>query len=331
MINAEQKKDLKLMVDNIYSDINFNKIEHIIRWKWFNLLTYLGLILLLTGAIIWTIFAFNPNFSNLNQKLFLILTIIFLILLFLTMVLIFWVHKKQQQIIKKIKEKFNYQKLLPLYQTILNSNNKIIKIKTIDYQWTINPNNNYYHLNETFNDLIIDGNYDTFAFNLGTVSLTTSAVLDNLQPNLQLQPQNLNYYRCLFLTIDLGQKASHDFEITHKNHYQKNDLTFANFFNYDQDNKILTPAFQEAILVLMQTTKLIPNIKLVNNVLSLHLATINSNNGKDNYDSLFNFPISLNPVTTYHNILNTLAHDYQILIKSLAWLEIAKKVSYKLK
>ncbi|AGM25005.1 hypothetical protein [Spiroplasma chrysopicola] len=325
MINTEQKKDLKLMVNNIYDDIHFNKIHHIISWKWFNLLTYFGLMVFLVGTITCTIFAFNPKFNNLNQNMFLILTIIFLILLFLNLGLIFLVHKKQHQIIKIIKENFNNQKLLPFYQTLIN--NQIIKINKIDYQWTINPNNNYYYVNQTFNDLIIDGEYENLSFNLGTVSVNTSAVLDNLQPNLQLQPQNLNYYRCFFLTINLGQKTNHHFEITHKNHYQKKNLTFANFFNYDQHNKVLTAQFQADILALMQTTKLIPNIKLVNNILSLHLVTINSNNGNDNYDSLFNFPISLNPTTTYHNILNTFEHDYQILIKSLAWIEIAKKIS----
>lgn len=72
----------------------------------------------------------------------------------------------------------------------------------------------------------------------------------------------------------------------------------------------------------MIKTKLIPNLKIKNNILSINLATISTNGWNDNYDSFINLEFSLNNRMMIERIIATIQKDYVTLQKALVWFNL---------
>ncbi|KAF0851030.1 MAG: hypothetical protein EIB84_03630 [Spiroplasma poulsonii] len=324
MINEENSKQIEIAIDNVYQKVIIKKKDRIVAWQWINLFFYLFIMV----SLFLTIFSFVVTYDlhfQLNKTIFLPVGIVAFLCFITTTTLIIFIKKHQKDLTQQIKNNFDITSLIDLYNTIFANIMPDVTITDITTKWTITPTN-HYPINEfKVNDKIIVGKYQNIAFNIGSISQATTTVVDNLEPNLMPKPYNTQYYRYLFLTVTTSNFQNNAFEINRKNKYPKNNLTFDNFFWYDQTNPNITPTLKTLILDNMVTTTLIPNIKVTPKALSLQLATISTNSWIDNCDSLFNFNISLNKNVMLDNMIETIKHDYQTLQKSFVWLNLILK------
>lgn len=321
MVNEENIKQIEITIDNVYQKVIITKKDKIVAWQWINLFFYLFIMV----SLFLTIFSFVVTYDlrfQLNKTIFLPVGTIALLCFIKSTILIIFIKKHQKYLTQQIKNNFDIQLLIDLYNTIFTNIMPNFTISDITTKWTIIPTNHYPIDEFKVNDKIMVGKYQNITFNIGSISQATTTVVDNLQPNLMSKPYNTQYYRYLFLTVTTSNLQNNTFEINRKNKYHKNNLTFDNFFWYDQTNPNITPDLKTLILDNMVTTTLIPNIKVNPKTLSLQLATISTNSWIDNCDSFFNFNISLNKNVMLDNMIETIKHDYQTLQKSFVWLNL---------
>ncbi|WFG99063.1 hypothetical protein M1770_03660 [Spiroplasma citri] len=324
MINEKSIEKIKLTITQIYQKIITKKSDKIVAWQGINLLCLLSLIFNFLLTIFNFVAAYNLHFT-IQKAVFLPLGIVFLLITLVNFIFLIFIRKRQKRLINQLKINLNKTLLINTYNDIFKTIFKTLTITDISSQWTIKPVNLPHLSDFKVNDNIIIGQYHGYNFNFGSINQATTTVVDNLQPNLISKPYNLQYYRYLFLTITSPSLNDRNFEITRKNKYQKNNLTFNNFFWYDQTNAHLTLPLKNRILENMKTTKMIPNIKVTKQTCSLQLATSSINNSKDNYNSLLNIKISLNKKIMVKNILLMLNHDYEILQKGFVWFNLIVK------
>ena len=321
MVNEENIKQIEATIDNVYQKVITKKKDKIVTWQWINLFCYLFIMVSLFLAIFSFVVTYDFHFQ-LKKSILLPVGIVALLCFIASTILIIFIKKQQKHLTQQIRNNIDIKLLINLYNDIFSKIIPGLTISDITTAWTITPTN-HYPINEfKVNDKIMVGQYQKLNFNIGSISQATTTVVDNLQPNLIPKPYNIQYYRYLFLTITTPQLQNNNFEINRKNKYHKNNLTFDNFFWYDQTNPNITASLKKLIFDNMVTTNLIPNIKVAAQTLSLQLATISTNSWIDNYDSFFNFNISLNKNVMLDNMIETIKHDYQTLQKSFVWLNL---------
>ncbi|AHF61062.1 hypothetical protein P344_03785 [Spiroplasma mirum ATCC 29335] len=321
MIEPPEIDEIEKTVSKIYDNIVTKKHEKFLAWQWINLVFICLISISLFIAIFSYIQCFDSHFKT-NQNLFLSLAIVFSGLFVGLLIGLIIIRHGQNCLKEKIKDNFDHRMIINIYDQVYQEQDNNLKLNDLSYQWTITPLNLHPNDNFLINDLILDGVYQQCHFNIGSISEATNTVVDNLEPSLAPQPYSINYYRYLYLTIKSEQFWNQTLEITRKIKPQKNNLTFDNFFIYDHQNPHITEEFKEKVIANMIKTKLIPNLKIENNILSINLATISTNGWNDNYDSFINLEFSLNKRMMIEQIITAIQKDYVTLQKALVWFNL---------